>query len=57
MINEVVTQITAQSPTAFVGITVEIQAVDPSGFNERTQRTLKENCKTLGFKQFDFSSD
>ncbi|MBN1449251.1 MAG: ATP-binding protein [Bacteroidetes bacterium] len=32
-----------------VTITVEIQAKDPRGFDESTQRTVKENCGQLGF--------
>lgn len=56
VVEEVLMQLATRSST-FVNITVEIQAEDQSGFDEGTQRTLKENCKTLGFKQFEFSSD
>jgi hypothetical protein len=56
LLDEVLMQLTTRSST-FVNITVEIQATDQGGFDEGSQSTLKENCKTLGFQQFDFSSD
>jgi predicted AAA+ superfamily ATPase len=56
LLDEVLIQLAARSST-FVSITVEIQAKDDSGFDDDVQRMLKENCKTLGFKLFDFTSD
>ena len=56
VLDEVLLQLTSRHST-FVNITVEIQAADVAGFDDAVQRTLKENCSALGFKQFDFSSD
>lgn len=56
VVEEVLMQLATRASTC-VNITVEIQAEDQGGFDEGIQRTLKENCKTLRFRQFDFSSD
>jgi hypothetical protein len=40
-----------------VTVTIEIQAKSPSGFDGEFQRTLRENCHTLKFRQSQFESD
>ncbi len=37
-----------------VTISVEINASLPAGFDEQIQRTVRENCRTLKFKSFEF---
>jgi predicted AAA+ superfamily ATPase len=40
-----------------VKITVEIEALKPTGFDESIERTIKENCKTLKFKIAEFEEE
>ena len=42
---------------AKVKINIEIDAQSPNGFDEATQRTVKENSRTLGFKQSEFEEE
>lgn len=56
IVDEIVQQFTARVGTE-VKITVEIQAQSPSGFDEGTQRTVKENCSALHFSSFDFETN
>lgn len=56
ILEEVLMHLTSRS-SSFVSINIEINAVDSDGFEEGIQRTLKENCNSLGFKQFDFSKE
>jgi predicted AAA+ superfamily ATPase len=42
---------------ANVKVTIEIMADLPEGADERTIRTVSENCKTLKFKQFSFEEE
>lgn len=51
--DEVVQPFTTQ-PDARVTISVEIHAESPKGFNEATQRAVRENSKTLKFKNAGF---
>lgn len=44
-------------PNAGVSITVEIQAESPEGFDEKTQRDVRENCNVLKFNSAEFESD
>ena len=37
-----------------VTIRVEVQAEDASGFTDQVQRTVRENCRTLGFSSAEF---
>lgn len=39
---------------AQVDVTIEIQARLPEGASEETIRTVTENCRTLGFRDFGF---
>ena len=55
IVDEIVQQFTSKVGTS-VTITVEIQAQSPAGFDEATQRTVKENCHSLHFSSFDFES-
>ncbi len=56
IVDEIVQQFTAKVGTD-VKITIEIQAHSASGFDESTQRTVKENCNALHFSSFDFESN
>ena len=40
-----------------VTISVEIQAKSQDGFDESLQRTIKENCNVLGFKNSEFEEE
>lgn len=51
--DEVLQPFTTQ-PDAHVTISVEIHADSSSGFNESTQRVVRENSKTLKFKNAEF---
>ena len=53
IVDEVVLQFTLK-PNAKVTLSVEIQAEDSSGFDEATQRVVRENCTVLKFKSVDF---
>jgi predicted AAA+ superfamily ATPase len=53
IVDEIVQQFTARVGTD-VQITIEIQAQSTLGFDESTQRTVKENCNSLRFSSFDF---
>jgi hypothetical protein len=54
--DEVLKLLTDQSGVD-VTVTIEIQAKSPSGFDGDFQRTLRENCNTLKFRQSQFESD
>ena len=43
--------------TANVDVTLEIQAQVPEGIPENVRRTLAENCRTLKFKDADFTNE
>ena len=51
--DEVVQQFTTK-PGVELEISIEIQASSPSGFDESTQRAVRENCTVLKFKNCEF---
>ena len=53
VVDEVVQNFTAKYGTQ-VTIRVEIQAEDPAGFSDQVQRTVRENCRTMGFNTAEF---
>lgn len=53
VVDEVVQQFTTK-PGASVTISVEIQAEDASGFDDNTQRAVRENCNVLKFATAEF---
>ena len=53
IIEEVVQNFTSMYGTN-VSIRVEVQAEDTSGFSDQLQRTVRENCRTLGFNNAEF---
>jgi len=53
IMNEVVQNFSAKIGSR-VTISVEINASLPAGFDEQTQRIVRENCRTLKFKSFEF---
>lgn len=53
VVDEVVEQFTAKLGVD-VSISVEIQALSSDGFDESTQRTVKENCNVLRFGSSEF---
>ena len=54
--DEVIQPFTTQ-PDARVTISVEIHADSTKGFNESTQRIVRENSKTLKFKNAEFEKE
>lgn len=44
-------------PGVQLDVRLEIQAVAPDGFDEQTERVVRENSATLGFDQHDFDHD
>ena len=56
IIDEVVQQFTSKLGVD-VAISVEIQAKSSNGFDESTQRTVKENCNVLKFRSSEFEDD
>jgi predicted AAA+ superfamily ATPase len=42
---------------AEVKVTLEIEASDREGFDENTQRAVRENCNTLKFRNAEFEAD
>ena len=44
-------------PNAKVTVSIEIQAEDPNGFDDATQRAVRENCAVLKFSSGEFESD
>ncbi len=44
-------------PNAKVTVSIEIQAEDPNGFDEATQRAVRENCTVLKFSTGEFESE
>jgi len=56
IMNEVVQQFTAR-PGVNVKISVEVEAISQSGFDETVQRTVKENCNVLKFITYEFEKD
>jgi hypothetical protein len=56
VIDEIVLHLTTNRHN-FVSISVEIQAENTEGFDETTQRTLNENCRSINFKEHEFSED
>ena len=54
LVDEILIHLTERSTTS-VSISVEINAEDDSGFDEGTQRTIKENCNQLNFKTSEFN--
>ena len=56
IVDEVVQQFTAKLGIE-VTISVEIQAKSQDGFDESLQRTIKENCNVLGFKNSEFEEE
>jgi len=53
IVDEVVQNFTAKYGTD-VSIRVEIEATDKAGFEDQVQRTVRENCRTLGFDSAEF---
>ena len=53
IMDEVVQQFTAQLGVE-VTISVEIEARSKAGFDDGLQRTVKENCNVLGFRNSEF---
>jgi uncharacterized protein len=53
VVDEVVQQFTTRVGGQ-VDIIVELHAQSATGFDEAVQRTVRENCNTLKFKNFDF---
>lgn len=53
LVDEVVLQFTAQAGVQ-VKIAIEIQAESPTGFTEKLQRDVKENCNVLHFQHAEF---
>ena len=53
LVDEVILQFTQRTGTK-VTISLEIQAESQAGFTSDVQRAVKENCKTLRFKNADF---
>ena len=47
----------SSDPDNQVSIRVEIEAKSPTGFDERTQRTVRENSNTLGFNSGEFEQE
>ena len=47
----------SSDPDNQVSIRVEIVAKSPTGFDERTQRTVRENSNTLGFNSGEFEKE
>ena len=44
-------------PTAKVTVAIEIQVEDPQGFDDTTQRAVRENCATLKFSTGEFEAE
>ena len=53
VVDEVVEHFT-KNPGAEVKISVDIQAEAAGGFDEQTQRTVRENCSVLNFQSAEF---
>lgn len=53
LVDEVVMQFTAK-PGVKVRIAIDIQAESPTGFDDGMQRSVKENCNVLKFKNAEF---
>ena len=53
IVDEVVQHFTTK-PSATVTISVEIQAEDATGFDDSTQRAVRENCNVLKFSSAEF---
>jgi len=56
VLEDVLMQLTSRH-SAFVNISIEIQAMDSSGFDEATQKTLQASCSKLSFKSSDFADE
>lgn len=56
MVDEVVQQFTTKHNVA-VRISVEIEATNPTGFDDTTQRAVRENCNVLKFGNASFEED
>jgi hypothetical protein len=56
IINEVVEQFTTKTGVD-IKISVEIEARSRAGFDESTQRAVKENCNVLKFGNYEFESE
>lgn len=53
IVDEIIQQFTSKHDVN-VSISVEVQAESPNGFDEGIQRTIKENCNVLKFKNAEF---
>lgn len=56
LVDEVILQFTAR-PGVKVKIAIEIQAEAPVGFDDGLQRSVKENCNVLRFKNAEFDDE
>jgi hypothetical protein len=56
IVDEIVQQFTTRVGDD-VQITVELHAQTKKGFDAGLERTVRENCRTLKFKSFDFEAD
>lgn len=56
VVDEIVEQFTTKVVSE-VTITVEVQAQSAAGFDEGVQPAVRENCKTLKFRSFDFEAE
>jgi hypothetical protein len=55
IVDEVIQQFTSKHDVN-VSISIEVQAESPKGFDEGLQRTIKENCTILKFKNAEFEA-
>ena len=56
IVDEVVQHFTTK-PSATVTISVEIRAEDATGFDDSTQRVVRENCTVLKFSSAEFEGE
>lgn len=56
ILEDVLMQLTSRH-SAFVNISIEIQAIDSNGFDETTQQALQESCSKLSFRSSDFADE
>lgn len=56
IVDEVVQHFTTK-PSATVTISAEIQAEDAGGFDDSTQRAVRENCNVLKFSSAEFEGE
>ncbi len=56
-IHQEIITLLSKKPGVSVKIKLDIEAESPAGFDEHTERAVRENCATLNFQNAEFDEE